>query len=43
MEINGLETYSTREEFQPGTRFGFQVHQGKPMQVRIANARWRAP
>ncbi len=43
MEINGFETYSLREALPPGTKFGFQVHQGKPMQVRIANARWRAP
>ncbi len=43
MEINGFEAYSLRETFAPGTKFGFQVHQGKPMQVRIANARWRAP
>lgn len=44
MEINGLTTFdleapSARRE---GALFGFQVHQGKPMSVRIANARWRA-
>ncbi|MEO6708272.1 MAG: DUF1080 domain-containing protein, partial [Planctomycetota bacterium] len=43
MEINGLETYSLQTASTPGTLFGFQVHQGKPMLVRIANARWRAP
>ena len=43
MEINGLQTYSTRATGASGTLFGFQIHQGKPMQVRIANARWRAP
>ena len=43
MEINGLETFSTKEMSAAGTLFGFQVHQGKPMLVRIANARWRAP
>ena len=41
MEINGLETYSVRAESTPGTLLGFQVHQGKPMHVRFANARWR--
>lgn len=44
MEINGLTTFdveasSARRE---GDLFGFQVHQGKPMSLRIANARWRA-
>ncbi|MBK8179932.1 MAG: DUF1080 domain-containing protein [Planctomycetes bacterium] len=43
MEINGLETYSAQVSAPEGALFGFQVHQGKPMQVRIANARWRTP
>ena len=43
MEINGVLTYSVREAVSAGPLFGFQVHQGKPMLVRIANARWRSP
>jgi len=43
MEINGLQTYSLRADSTPGSLLGFQVHQGKPMQVRFANARWRRP
>ncbi|HUR26876.1 MAG TPA: family 16 glycoside hydrolase, partial [Planctomycetota bacterium] len=43
MEINGLQTYATSAPPVEGTQFGFQVHQGKPMSVRIANARWRVP